>query len=340
MRKINKETEMFGIIGKFSYPRLQTWLEFQPYDDDLYLIYNGLTEERYVATRRLIQFISQLDGATNPYSILTGFSVPEITECLQCMAKLGMLRKKRVVSPFPWFLMTLWIPNGSNGYRSAAKVFNMLLMLLFLPVLGFGIYSFLIFLPDNWSPSVLDTVAGVLISSILGSALHELSHAAACLSYGGSVYEYGLTVRIILPGAYVMMDTSRVKRRLQKFQIFGAGIESNLLLSGVCMILSVKLGSGMWIYLIGAIGNLLTAVFNILLIDGLDGMKMLTSLLGMSEEVIRKKLIASIKHFRKSHYWNLDPTVAFTGAILFGMQITLPVLLLLNILEVVQCFIP
>lgn len=49
-----------------------------------------------------------------------------------------------------------------------------------------------------------------------GVICHEISHAIACLGYGGKFFEAGVMMKGIMPGAYVLIDDFGIKSRLKK----------------------------------------------------------------------------------------------------------------------------
>ena len=107
---------------------------------------------------------------------------------------------------------------------------NYLLLILWLPTLLFGLDCFIKNLPDIDNGSAL---LGQWIAIVIGAVLHEIGHASATLCYGGRVFEAGSLLQNYMPGAYVMIDDKPVRKRLQKVQILAAGVEMNMLLSGI-----------------------------------------------------------------------------------------------------------
>ena len=49
--------------------------------------------------------------------------------------------------------------------------------------------------------------------------MHELSHAMACLCYGGNFFEAGVTWQKFYPGTYVLIDKSGIDSKLKRVQV-------------------------------------------------------------------------------------------------------------------------
>ena len=79
---------------------------------------------------------------------------------------------------------------------------------------------------------------GNILGIVFGALLHELGHAFAGLTYGARVFEMGVMINAILPGAYVLMDSQRVQSKMKRIQIYAAGVESNALFAGVCLLIA------------------------------------------------------------------------------------------------------
>lgn len=105
----------------------------------------------------------------------------------------------------------------------------------------------------------------------LGMILHELSHAAAVLNYGGTLCEVGIMIHTFMPGAYCMMDFENVKDRFRRAQFNAAGAECNMLLPGcfLCLLKSGVIPTEALLYAAGI--NVFLGLINLSLIDDLDG---------------------------------------------------------------------
>ena len=262
----------------YKYPKLCTTLSFQKTEEG-YHAEEFLTEDRYFFSDRVAAFVTQLDGKRDPYRIRSGMTREEVDEVLDFLRKEGLLRRSRLLlhtgGSFFWTLLTT--PRGREP-RLAADVCNTLLTVLFLPVFAAGLIVFLREPPELIGSRYLP---GILLGLALGMPLHELSHAAACLAYGGQLFEMGLVCRWLIPGAYVLVDTRPVHDSRRLAQIDAAGIESNLLLTGLFLMLSAGSGSGGLLWFLAALTNFELALINLMLVRGLDGLGILSHLTGI-----------------------------------------------------------
>lgn len=117
------------------------------------------------------------------------------------------------------------------------------------------------------------SVPSLLISCALGIVLHELGHVMAAFGYGARVFEFGISMRfgLFLGGAYVMSDSDYSCSRAERVQVDMAGVEMNLILSAVFMILGMRIPGLERIGVCGSIFNLACAIWNTFLSDS-DGM--------------------------------------------------------------------
>ena len=145
----------------------------------------------------------------------------------------------------------------------------------------------------------------------------------------------------ILPGAYVLLDVSTVKKRLQRIQINAAGVEMNFLLCGIFLVLGVvnPLLGGM--FLNAAICNAFLGALNLTFIKGLDGAAILSNLLGVDDIIDRARRIVFNREARKRVIRKGSSGYATVAVcyMLFALQIALPTLLITNVLEIISCFV-
>lgn len=263
-----------------SYPKMDHYLIFKRKDADTVEVSNEIYEMEWEMDIEAARFLHALDGETDPYRISSYMSREEVDQLLEVLEDEWLLADDDKIIPlgFGTALIPLWTPKITRWYRLIGSLWNKILLFCWIPVFICGIW---IFLMQDWNESwnTLGIVERFFIV-IIGVALHELSHIAACLSYGGRFYELGIMTYCFFPGAYVMITFDNVKKRMKRVQISAAGIESNVLLAGVCLCL-LKTG---WInttaLLYGAFINVLLAVGNCSLIGDLDGMGICEELLG------------------------------------------------------------
>ena len=116
---------------------------------------------------------------------------------------------------------------------------------------------------------IMPLYAALLLLSI---ALHEAGHMAAAIAYGYEVTEVGILLLGIFPaGAYVAHRDRKGVAARQRMQLSLAGIECNLLLAGVSLLLSVAVEPLSFTFLLTAYANMVLAAINVLPGKGLDG---------------------------------------------------------------------
>ena len=120
---------------------------------------------------------------------------------------------------------------------------------------------------------------GLFIASIL---LHEAGHRAAGIAYGYKLGTTGIFMLGIIPiGAYVSYKEKKILRRAQEIQFSLAGVEVNLLLAGLCFILSALSGTLSGTTHPIALINVILVASNLLPVEGLDGESALSVMLGV-----------------------------------------------------------
>lgn len=141
---------------------------------------------------------------------------------------------------------------------------------------------------------------GILVMSL---TLHEIGHLIAGLAYGYKIRDTGILLLGIIPiGAYLAYDDSENDPTWkEKMQLFLAGIEVNLLVAGICFLLSrlddSTLSAAMFL---AAKINLILAGVNLLPVQGLDGEFALSAFFGVkSISVIAKKWLTDKKRRKK-----------------------------------------
>lgn len=262
------------------HPSLCPWVELSV-EGDILRIQDSKQDQCFHTPAKYAPFLRGLDGRTPPH-----LAAPELTE-KERSALLRELKHKHLTrqnAAFSKSLLSLYftIPLScpTEGWRMFAHVFNNTLLKMWLPSLVLAAWGWItcpIVLLDNhiWLGSILGLILGML--------LHELAHTCACITYGGRVHGCGVMLWCLMPGAFVELDTDSVKHPLQKAQIFAAGVEMNLYLAAFFLLLSAShpmLGTPA---LCAATTNGMLALMNLTLTSGLDGMHILSSLLGIDD---------------------------------------------------------
>lgn len=323
------------------YPMIDNCLTFE-YDEyeDLYIATHYADKDmRVVISPSVYDFLCCLDGKTHPYDILPSVDTYEIDILLDELRKKKLIRESWLhKSGFGTFELTLFIPkNRTNKMRPVRVIcyfLNLIILLSFAPVLVFGMYRFTTAHFFNSDYLYL----GLLVGSIIGIVLHEISHAISGCGYGARVFEMGALVFFwVMPGAYVMLDDSTVNKKLKKAQINAAGIEMNLLIAGIYFILyslSYDLGG---FFLGGAIANAFLGLVNMTLAFGLDGEHIIGNLIN-DDNFGGKAILTVIGREEKrilKKYGTYGYALFVASYVMGFMQISYLVLIATNIIGVI-----
>lgn len=323
-----------------AYPITANWIRFKRISENEYKIINLLHDEEIVTDAYTVWFARQLNGKRNPYLIDKSKSKEDVDLILAELEVENVIRDKRFFSKFFLFLLvTVWRPKVTPNLRIASFIINGLLLISFLPLLAFSIFYFLNYIYDiNLDYITIGSIAGLIV----GIVIHEVGHMISCLGYGGRVFEVGFMLQFLLmPGAYVLMNESNIKKRMRRVQVSAAGIEMNLVLTAVFLILSAKFEILSGFFLGAAIQNVFLALLNLTFVDGFDGMAIMSELLGVECIISKAKRITKNKLRRnklKKDGISGNMTIAVCYA-LRGIQIALPLIFALNIVGVITWFL-
>ena len=315
------------------YPALCPWVELSADEDGLHLT-DTKRNKRFRAMQEYEPILRGLDGRTSPRRLAPDLSEETIALLME------QLKSNRLTRQKPFFAAELlslqfMIPlaKPTERTRMFAHIFNNVLLKLWLPSLIIAIWAWVdapIVLLDNhmW--------LGSIVGLILGIVLHEGAHACACIAYGGKVHGCGLMLWCLLPGAFVELDTDPVKCSLQKVQIFAAGVEMNLYLTAFFLLLSgchPMLGSPCFC---AACANGMLALMNLTLTFGLDGMHMLSALLGVDDLFsMALEVLTDRKNRRTLRRKGFQGRAALSFCWMgLAMQLFFPLVLAVNISEV------
>ena len=271
------------------YPMATNYLTFKRKSKYLYEVYNALTEERFTIGCILYDFLSSLDGKTNPYVQHPFLSCQEIDDAMHFFKGNGLIRTNRILhrTAGTIYLSTWLFPkHSSNFIQSFSKIYNGILLYFWLPIFLIGLY----FSCNSIINSISHTdhlsaywIIGTILGLVLATVVHEGSHALAAKAYGAYVFECGIIISCFCPGAYVLIDSNNIDSIYKRIQILLAGIESNFLISGIILILSHFFPSLAPIFVSAAIVNIFLAVTNLLFFKGSDGASIMNCLLGITK---------------------------------------------------------
>ena len=315
------------------HPALCPWVEMSADRDGLHIT-DTKRGKRYKVPLQYETLLRGLDGRTPPRRLAPELTVEARAGLLEELKQNRLTRQKPFCSREALTLsFTVPLARPTEGGRMAAHIFNRVLLKLWLPSLVLAVWSWLecsVVLLDNHL--LLGSIAGL----ILGMLLHELSHACACIAYGGRVHGCGLMLWCLLPCAFVELDDDPIRSPLQKAQVFAAGAEMNLYLAALFLLLAgchPLLGSPCFC---AAMTNLILALVNLTLTPGLDGMQVLSALMGVENlSVFALKVLTdrqSRRHLRRRGFSGAAAFL-FCGMGAF-MLLSLPLVLIVNLTEV------
>lgn len=317
---------------------LNNWLVFSRKNQYEYDVHDCLYDEDFTMGVTIAAFARKLNGHRNPYSINMGLTKAEINHMLKQLREHDLLRYGRSLDAGSGAHYTLWFIKRNPLLMEVARLWNCLLMLSWLPVFIFGVLFFIRDLPIiNTECMWLGNILGI----VFGALLHELGHAFAGLTYGARVFEIGIMINALLPGAYVLMDSQSVKSKMKRIQIYAAGVESNALFAGVCLLIACAIPYAGAFLLNAAIGNIILALVNITFGGGLDGASILSELLGIENLVEDTKKVVLNRRIRRKLRSKGMPGYALiaVSVVVQILQITIPVIIGWNIVEAITCFV-
>ncbi len=324
------------------YPFIYNFFIYKKRHDGMILAKDILTEEEYTMGKQIARFSRQLRGQ-DPFLLADQYSRADIQEMLDSLEDFGLLRHSRVWGKRKGNISyTLWIPRRVRTHSFAPKILNYLLLVSFLPILALGIWLFSNHIWDVLLDyNTLTYFAGLPFGLAVGIILHEAGHFTAARCYGAYVFEAGAGLTHYMPCFYVVIDDTPVKRVLQKVQIDLAGIEMNLLVTGIMLLLASTTGSAGIFFFGAAMSNSIMCLMNCLGCFGLDGMNVICELLGAKSAAFTAREIVGKKELRQGLRRK-----GITGAaelavcyILVGMQAIIPICFTVGIWSTILWFL-
>lgn len=328
---------------KIKRPIVANWIRFEQISENQYLVRDLLFDEEddedFTLPAEIVWFAKQLDGETDPHTFDSELSRSTVNTYLNILEASGIIRDKRFLSKrLTDFMITLWQPKVTTKVRMVALLLNTLLMVSFLPVFLFSVNQFIL----NFGNISLDyLLGGIVFGIVTGTFFHEMGHLWACLGYGGQAFEVGVFFQLFLPGAYVLIKDDTIKKRMRRVQMNAAGVEMNILLTGILILLACKISSFGGFFIGAALQNLLMALTNMTFVKGFDGMAIIGELLG--DRALCSKIKDVLKNPIYKSYLRMQglngEAIIFVSYVLGILQLALPLLYLLNIGAVILCFI-
>lgn len=208
------------------------------------------------------------------------------------LKRYGLVRTSRFVQDNGLFNRFILFPIGNRlqAGRLVFKALNAALPAVAIPVFATGIYVTV----SEGAGSGYNFSWWLYYSLIaLSLALHELGHLIAGLAYGYNISDTGILLLGIIPlGAYVAHEDKKDATKAEKIQFALAGVEVNLLIAGICLLLATQ--SYQWSLTLFSVANVnvILSGVNLLPASGLDGESALSAACGIDSisEVARKWL--------------------------------------------------
>lgn len=322
-----------------NYPMTNNWLVFKRLNEYEVEAKDCLCDGEYILGWDIACFARKLNGKRNPYTIDSKYSRAEVDSMLNKLRVNDLLRENNILmKDFGTIFYSLWIPKCSRNLRKFACFYSLALDLLWIPIFCLGAWLYCQNFPVGGEDFYLLGSLGGLIAGVF---LHELGHMFTGLSYGARVFEMGVMIQHFIPGAYVLLESDKVKSKKGRVAINAAGVKSNVLFAGICLLLACMLPDLGMPLLVAAINNVLLALINVIFIAGLDGTSIIEEYLGVRNIATAGK---TILFSRKSRRTLLSKgltgyVVMAVGMVVQFLQLALPLLIGINLLEVIACFV-
>ena len=317
------------------YPMFKSYLETETDENGDLIVTDDFQGQSYTVPQAFYSFAVQLTGDRDPDTI-PGYTAQERRRMLRQLKQAKLVRQTRVLEKhFGSVYYTLLYGRLNERLEGIAKPWNFLLSVLFLPMLLIGLFCYLksdvTFEGSMWG--------GIFIGFLTGGALHEFSHGAACVAYGGTLHEIGVMVQNFLPGAYVLIKPKEIRGRLKRVQLYAAGVEMNFLLGGVYFLLASVLPFDGFFFAAGY-QNVFLGVLNLCFITVLDGSRIIGELIGSADFVfdIWNYLFHQSTR-RKLLQRPYGAAVLFASAVLLIAQLALPLLIIDNFIGLIEVFV-
>lgn len=323
----------------YLYPEKSHYLRFLKCGDEVKMKHI-LIDEEFLISPEVARYIKALDGARHPYKL--GLNRDDADVILDFMEEEDLFEDGERIKHLGVgsYLCAVWIPHVKRAHRVAGAIWNQLLMVTWLPILLMGIHivhtGYYAYVDGAWWNILLGTYGGFFV----GIVFHELSHCAATLNYGGFLSEIGIMLDTFMPGAYCLIDCDNLKDCFKRAQINAAGVECNMLLTGLflCMLKLAIFPSDLLIY--AAATNCILGMANMSLIEGLDGSGTFDEYFGCENFVARAKaLVSNRKEKAKLRRRGINGSATIASCyIICAWQILLPIFYIMSAVNIICAF--
>lgn len=258
------------------------------YDTQRDTYYAESVGDRVELTPVEYEVLSSADGKTDLSQAFPELSSRQLAAVLRRLKGLNLITTKRYHGFIVGRFILFPVGNRVKGLRAFAGIFNLLLPFAAVFLFVFGLVRYMMCKPIFGDFGYFEFVLFYLLVFLSISA-HEFGHFSAAVAYQYYVSNVGLLLlfRVIPLGAYVSFkQDNRVRIRRHKAQLFLAGIEVNVLLSGVFFLLACTGSPHAEIYDWLAECNLYMAILNLMPAPVLDGGKTLGIALGIDNYLL------------------------------------------------------
>lgn len=253
------------------------------------------------------------------------------------LKKHGLVRTSRFVKDDGIFNRFILFPisNRMQTRRLVFKAINAALPAVSILIFAMSVYM----MASNGEDSGYRFNWWLYYSLIVCSlALHEAGHLIAGLAYGYKISDTGILLFGIIPiGAYVAHEDKKDATKAEKIQFALAGVEVNLLIAGICLLLAMQYYQWSLTMLSVANVNIVLAGINLLPASGLDGESALSAVCGVNSiSEVAKKWLTNKKRRQKLLRYGL-PGYAYFCVFSFTL-ISKIILWLLICLDIISVF--
>ena len=344
MLNITVKEKFMSKLFRYKYPKRKSYIKlFKDKSTNQFMFYDYVEEDAFKLSRDEYVIARGLDGKTDPFTIdpkMPACRVREVLFNLKHIYKMTTKNRIERTDLFSWNLTLIDFKKTNKFSGLICRILTYFQLLLTIPITVLGVY--LLLSADNFSYSLaynfnfIEYFIGLIIFMLIGVIFHEAGHAISGVAFGAKLFEAGITFGVI--GAYVMMssDKKSVKSRMQRLQINAAGIQNNLLLSGVLMILAHNACGNLYYLLFGgSIMNLTLAFANMLFVRGVDGYYIVTEILEVEDDPV-----STIKNAIKSRSFTNLSIKTGNIILLAAFLLVFICLLAIMVLLITKMFVP
>ena len=263
------------------YPVMAAWLRCEQSGPGEYLVSNEATGLTYRMEKRDFDFLMQLDGRTDPYTIKTSYTKEAVKDLLSTFDDHYLTFNPGIYSDGFGSLHlfeVMFVP--TERLSRIFSTYDLIVSVLWLPLFLIGMYRLYTYTGDIPIKYIL---SGTIFGLVSTTILHEAAHAAACLRYGGKVWSFGMRISRFLPCAFTKLDTEAVRNRRKRAHVNAAGIEAGLLLTGIFLLLAFAFPPIGGFFLFAALQGGLNGIVNMLFLSGSDGINIVSEYLGCEQ---------------------------------------------------------